>query len=276
MVAVLLACLGGGCATPAKSEFTTFAQAGSGYAAAVDRLLVAAGTAQVDSTSWTLVLEKQSTGMDDATYTRRSSEDLARLEQIARLRKHAQLLGQYFGLLEALATSDTPDRTQTAIDGVATGLSRLKKDLPEVATALPDLGKVALEIKARTALKDELDRRERTIREHLEIQEQLLKELAGEIGHALTLSRNSQEQVLLMDPIVSDKEMRAQETWVSTRRRVMLSSLTAEELTAASLAATKLREAFEGVLSGEVTIGRMNALLADIDRLLYVAKTIQS
>ena len=71
-----------GCATVDRNEFTKLAQVGSGFSVAVDQLLVAAGTAQVDSTSWTLVAEKQTTGMDDETYHLKSNEDVARLVSV--------------------------------------------------------------------------------------------------------------------------------------------------------------------------------------------------
>lgn len=274
--AVFLTFLVVGCATPTKSEFTAFAQAGSGYAVAVDKLLVAAGAAQVDSTSWTLVVEKQTTGMDDETYNAKNQQDISRLEQIGRLRQHAQLLGQYFGLLEALATSNAPDRTKTAIDGVVTELSKLKKELSSVTTALPDIGKVVVYLKIRSALRDELNNREKTIREHLEIQERLLKELTDQIKHALTLNKESNEQTLIIEPIVSSEKLKNTECWISTRRRILYTPLTIEELGTASRAATKLREAFEGLITGEVTIGRISALITDIEGLLSLAETIKS
>jgi hypothetical protein len=127
LILVCAATLTGGCGTPTRDEFKTFARAGSAYAGAVDRLLLAAGAAQVDSTSWTLALEKQTTGMDEKTYASRNEADVSRLEQISRLRRHAQLLGRYFSLAESLATSDDPAKTQAALDGVVSRLSDLKQ-----------------------------------------------------------------------------------------------------------------------------------------------------
>ena len=273
--AVFISFLVAGCATTTRTEFTEFAQAGSGYAVAVDKLLVAAGAAQVDSTSWTLVVEKQTTGMDDETYDKKSQEDISRLEQIVGLRQHAQLLGQYFGLLEALATSDAPDRTKTAINGVVSELNKIRTELPPVATALPAIGKVAADLKIRVALREELNNRKKTIREHLEIQEQLLKEVSNQIKHALTLNKRSQEQTLVINHIVSEKELKSPEQWVSTRRRIFYTPLTIDALATSSRTATKLREAFEGLISGETTIGRLNALTTDIEGLISIAESIK-
>jgi hypothetical protein len=238
--------------------------------------LVAAGAAQVDSTSWTLALEKKTTRVDDKTYAAMNQADVSRLEQIARLRRHAQLLGQYFGLLESLATSDNPAKTQAALDGIVARLSDVKKDLSPAIGAMPELGRIAVNLRIRMALRDELRRREPLIREHLAIQEHLLTTLTDQIRHALSLSGTSQEQILVMSPMLSDGDLRNVESWVSARRRILMASLTMDELEAASRAATGLREAFEGVMTGDITVGRMNALLADIRGLLSVAESIDS
>lgn len=273
---VLISALMIGCATPPKSEFATFAQAGTGYAVAVDKLLSAAGTAQVDSTSWTLLIERRVTGMDDKTYSDKNRSDLSRLEQISRLRQHAQLLGQYFGLLEALASSDAPERTKASIEGIVSELNNLRQGMPPLVSALPQIGNVAVDFKIRVALREELDKRKDVIREHLTIQEQILQELNKQIKHALSLNKEAQEQILVIEPLLSKTSLKDSEEWVSTRRRVVYTSLTIDELGKASRTATKLREAFEGLISGEVTIGRLNALITDIESLLSVTETIKS
>lgn len=265
-----------GCAGPTKSEYTVFAQAGAGYAAAVDKLLTAAGLAQVDSTSWTLVMEKNVTGMDDKTYSAKSKADLDRLKEISRLRVHAKLLARYFGLLESLATSDAPEKTKTAIEGVVKSLESLFVNLPPATSALPPFGKLVVDLKIRAALKSELEARKDVIRKHLQIQEALLAELTGDISHALTLEKGTKEQQLVIDPIVNNAPLKNPEKWVSTRREVIYMPVTVEELNSSSNAAKKLREAFEGLLSGEKSLGRINALITDIESILDVVDAINS
>jgi len=268
--------LASGCATPPRSEFTTFAQAGTGYAVAIDKLLTAAGTAQIDATSWQMVVQKQLTVMDANTYRTWAKEDVARLEQINRLRQHAYLLGQYFGLLESLATSDAPERTKIAITGVVSELEKLRPQTPDPVSALPQISSIAVDLRIRTALRDELETNKEVIRQHLAIQEQLLASLTEQIKHALSLSKSSQEQVLVIEPLVSQSILKDPQQWVLTRRQVMYTALTVEEVAKAGKTATKLREAFEGLLTGEVTIGRLNALITDIEGLLSVAETVKS
>ncbi len=265
-----------GCAT--NTEFSNFAKAGGGYAVAVDKLLVAAGSAQVDSTSWLMIQNKNESGegLPDDQYETLNKEDLARLKEIGRLRKHAKLLGQYFGLLEALATSDAPERTETAISGVMKSLKGLNMQLPAGAAALPAIGRVAVAFKIRAALQKELEARKDTIQEELQIQEELLKKLSAQIRHALTLRKNTMESELVIDPLAADAPLKDPEKLVSKRHRILFLAVTVQEVGAASGTATKLREAFAGLLSGELTPGRLSALLTDISGMLAIAETIRS
>ena len=48
------------------------------------------------------------------------------------------------------------------------------------------------------------------------------------------------------------------------------------ELEKASGAAKKFREVFEGIISGETTAGRIDALITDIEGLLAIAEAITS
>ena len=263
-----------GCIT-SRSEFTTFAQAGGGYATAVDQLLVAAGTAQVDSTSWGLVAHKVDGTLNDNTYEVLDAEDSNRLKETNRLRRHAQLLGQYFGLLESLATSDAPGQTEEAIKGVVKELNNLNLQLPQGVSALPAFGALAVDLRIRVALRKELDKRKDVIRSEILIQEKLLKQLSAQITHALRRNKQNMENELVINPLNDNKPLKNPEQWVSTRRRVVYMETTIQEINNVSQAATKLRQAFEGLLSGEITIGRLNALITDIEGILSIAETIK-
>lgn len=279
----------GGCGlltTPPKSEYVDFAQAGSGYADAVGKLLVAAGKAQVDATSWTLVANKKDTGpVTNATYEQKTKDDTERLAVIKRLRDHAWLLGNYFGHLEALATSDSPDRTKGAIQGVMKGISHLSKELnasyPDVFNALPQLASIAVDAKIRGALRDELDARKDVIRKELQIQEAVLTVLEGQISHALTLAKEIKEQDVVLAPLqipcAEDNKpcpLEKPEEWVAKRHAVVYMATTVEEVNSARKAAKKMREAFEALLSGEETKGRINALIIDVESILAVTEAI--
>ena len=272
-----------GCAltTPPRSEYAAFAQAGSGYAEAVDKLLVAAGQAQVDSTSWRLVADKNDLGkVDNATYDKKTKDDTDRLAAIKSLREHAGLLGVYFGHLESLATSDAPDRTKDAIQGVVKGITDLSKGLntlyPNVFNALPPLTNIVVDEKVRGALREELEKRKDVIRKELQIQEKLLTVLKYQISHALTLAKNIKEQELVFAPLNAPSPLGKPEEWVAKRHEVIYIAATVEELDSARYAANKMKEAFEALLSGEDTTGRINALINDIESIIAVADAINS
>lgn len=270
-----------GCAQPQRSEYADFAQAGSKYAAAVDQLLVAAGEAQVDATSWTLVADKKDIGtVNDATYQQKTKDDTERLAVIKKLREHAGLLSVYFGHLESLATSDAPERTKGAIQGVVKGMTDLSKGLntlqPNVFNALPPLTNIVVDAKIRGALREELDKRKDVIRKELEIQEALLSALKYQISHALKISQSIKEQEVVLAPLQADSPLEKPEDWVLKRHAVVYMATTVDELNSAINAAKKMREAFEGLLSGEDTTGRINALIIDIESILAVVDAINS
>lgn len=276
MVVVLIAGLVlTGCAGTTK-EYSAFAQAGAGYAAAVDKLFLSAGIAQIDSTSWTLVKEKSDTGMDEETYSKKNKKDRERIKEISRLCAHAKLLATYFGYLESLAGSDAPDKTKSAIEGVVASLDKLSSSLPTSTTALPPFGKLLVNLKIKAALKEELENRKDIIRNELLLQEMLLQKIAGDISHSLKLNEGIKEQRLVIDPLVSDAPLKNEDKWVSVRREVICMSVTVEEILSAGNAAKKMREAFEGLLSGEDSLGRINGIIMDMKRVLDVIDTINS
>jgi len=267
-----------GCVSTApKSDYTAFAQAGTAYASAVDKLLNLAGVAQVDSTSWTLINEKNTTTeMDLKTYDTKTKIDVQRLEKITKLRTQAKLLAQYFSQLESLATSDAPEKTQIAIEGVVSNLGKLNSRLPNNVPALPALGKFMVDSKIRLALKNELEERKDLIRNELYIHEQLLEQLRNEISHALTLEKSTKEQTLVIDPFLNKSPLKDPENWASTRHNVVYMPITVEELRSAENAAKKMRETFETLLSGGDPKSQINTLLNDIDSILSIIETVKS
>jgi hypothetical protein len=263
--------------TPQRNEYAAFAQAGSGYAKAVDKLLVAAGQAQVDSTSWRLIADKNDLGkVDNATYDKKTKDDTDRLAAIKSLREHARLLGVYFGHLESLATSDAPDRTKDEIQGVVKSITDLSKELntsyPQVINALPQLTNIVVNEKIRGALREELDKRKDVVRKELQIQEALLTALKDQIAHALKLAQNIKEQEVVLAPLQipcpPEKiscPLEKPEEWIAKRHAVVYMATTVEEVDSAIHAADDMRKAFEDLLSGEDTTGRINALIIDIE-----------
>ncbi|MCI5145200.1 MAG: hypothetical protein D3923_06630 [Candidatus Electrothrix sp. AR3] len=270
-----------GCATPQRSEYAAFAQAGSGYAQAVDKLLVVAGKAQVDSSSWIFVINKDTFGVvSEKSYNDLTDQDKKRLQIIRDLQNHARLLGKYFDQLNYLATSDAPERTKKSIEGLITNMTELVPQLnasyPDVFKALPQITDMAVDIKIRGALREELNTRQKVIRRQLVIQERLLKRLRADITKALTDEASIKEDLFVKGPLLDKKPLAKTEAWVAKRHEVIyLLPVTVAELDSAGEAAENMKEAFEILLSGKDAMSRINALITDIESILAVADAVK-
>lgn len=266
-----------GCAT--TSEYARFAQAGSTYAAALDRLLVAAGTVGVDATSERLLQDDAIKNQDLASYQSLTAIDSERLATIDRLRTHARLLALYFGLLGDLAETKSPERIQAAITGVADSLNRLGTVLrqgPFVGHAVGagDVARLVVSARVKAALKHELEQRKETIRLELSTQEVLLAKLSEAISHDLSIVRSAREQRLVITPLTEASPISRPDEWVANRRKILTSQSTLEELARGSDAGAELRRAFEELISGRASLARLDALLTSVDGLLAVAASI--
>lgn len=275
-----------GCSKSRKG-YANLAQAGTTYAAAIDSLLVATGNIAIDTNSERLLQDDALSNRSIEQYREISSKDEELLETIKQLRQHVQLLSRYFGLLYELATSDAPDRAQTAIGNETTGvIGNLNKVGNEIrgrglitagaAEAIsPITGAIASGM-IRKALRDELNARKATIQKELLLQEQLLKVLSGRITADSTIAQKAREQRLVIDPLVSPTPIAKPDDWITTRRSVITMKLTAEQLATASDNVKKLREAFEDLASGKLTLDRVNSLLTDFDALLTIAEKLRT
>ncbi|MCI5226862.1 MAG: hypothetical protein D3918_09440 [Candidatus Electrothrix sp. AX2] len=270
-----------GCATHQQSEYAAFAQAGSKYSHAIDNVLVAAGQAQVDNTSWRLVEFNRKFPVSDEEYQKQTNVDLERLTVIRDLRSHAQELAKYFGQLNSLATSDAPERTSTSIDGVVNNLnvlsSTLRTSTPEAFSSLTPLAEIVVEGRIRKVLREELEKRKDIIREELRVQEVILNFLKKDIAHLLALSKDLKERTLVLEPLQTGSPLAQPEEWVKKRRKVMYLQEQVEELSAAQNLAGNMSKTFNALLSGNKdAVTKINILLDDIENILKVADTIKS
>ena len=268
----------GGCAS--TQEYARFAQAGTTYSAAADRLLAAAAQTAVDATSERLLQDDRLSNRDLNSYEALSKIDRDRLQAIGRLRAHARLLSLYFVLLNELATSDAPQQAQQAVDRITTGLNRFGAELrgsPLVTNqdAFAAVTKLAVASVIRASLKDELNKRKDTIQVELKTQEEMLRILSAGIQHDLTIINQSREQRLVIDPLIATTPIARPDEWIANRRMVLISQSNIAELGRASQAAEELRNAFESLVAGKLDLPRVNALLSDLDSILSVAEAIR-
>lgn len=276
-ILALLATLAASCAS--VQPYARFAQAGSVYSTALDRLLVAAANIAIDATSERLLQDDKLSNQDLASYRKLSTIDEERLAITGRLRAHARVLAQYFGLLNELATSDAPQHAQQAMEGMVKNLNAIGKQLrgselvqnKDVFTAIT---KIVVGFTIRAMLRDELNKRKETIQVELKTQEELLKALAKAIKHDLTIINEAREKRVVIDPLVSPIPIARPDEWVANRRLILTSQARVAELDKASEAAQGLRKAFEDLVTDRLSIELVNALLTDLESIVAVAEAI--
>lgn len=266
-----------GCAS--TKQYALYAQAGTTYVAAVDRLLITAGNVGIDATSERLLQDDMLKNQDLDSYQKLSTVDVERLAIIGRLRTHARLLARYFGILNELATSDTPERAREAVGGIVNRLNTLGnglrgRELVPNKEAFTAVTKVTVGFIIRGLLRDELNKRKDMIQIELKTQEELLKALTDAIQHDLTIINQTREQRLVIAPLVATTPVVKPDDWVTHRRMVITSQARVAELATAGGAAGELREAFEDLVKGELDLEGVNTLLTDLESLLAVAEAI--
>jgi len=277
--------IGFGCGKSQK-EYANLAQAGTLYAAAIDNLLIATQKISIDTNSERLLQDDALANRTLADYNGISDEDKKLIKTIQQLRQHVALLSRYFGLLYELATSDAPKRAQDAIGDNSKGLIA---EINNVSTQLQGSGLIPANFAAaagpignfvvagiiRKELRNELDLRKDTIQKELLLQEKLLEVLSTRITHDLTITQEARELRLVIKPLIDVSPISNPEGWSTARRTVLTLQLTADELGIASTNVKKLREAFEDLASGKLTLARVNALITDFQTLLTIAEKLK-
>src|SRR5262245_55943259 len=281
LVVVVLACGGGACAT--TQEYAAFAQAGSTYATAVDRLLVISRETTVDATSNRLLQDDALANLTPADYRALSDTDRMRLETIERLRLHAGLLGRYFRTLSRLTDSNASTETKVALKGTVEGLNTVGKELrsssllnADANAAIGAIGELVVSAKIRGDLREEFQSRQATLRQEMVLQEQLLKALSEAITHDLQITAQIREQQSVIAPLTDARPISNSDQWMLLRRTVLLGNPEIAELQNASRAAGEMRNAFEDLVAGHLSTARLTAVLGEFESILGVAEHVMA
>ncbi|MBC1223507.1 hypothetical protein GNF10_00595 [Nostoc sp. UCD121] len=272
---VMIATLTTGCRS--TDEYKKFANAGSGYANAVDKLLDAAGDIRIDTTSEQLLRNDRILNLTVDDYKKLADRDDERLEVIRKLRKHNKLLGNYFQLLNELASSDAPTRAQGEIAGVVDNLNTIGKELQRSdlitnAGLFQGIGNVVVSSQIRGALRDELEKRHRTILLELTIQKEMLKVLGDSIAQDVKLIRIAREERFVIRPLIQDTTISEEDTWIETRRNLVKMEKRGQELQFASQTLGKYQEVFQAFYEGKLTLARVNNFLQEVDDFLQIVE----
>lgn len=261
-------------------EYKRLAEAGTKYADAVDSLLDTAGDIRINATSEQLLKDDriQNRSIDD--YIKLSQLDVERLQILSELRTHNQLLKRYFERLQELATSKAPEQAQSEIGGIVDNLNTVGNKLR--GSSLVSNNEVfkgvtgfIISSQIRGALREELEKRNKTIDLELITQRELLDALGKSIKQDVELIQIAQEQRLVINPLVQTAPVSNGDTWITTRRTVLTMQKNVSQLASASMAMNNFRDVFKAFVEGRTESDRINTLLTDIESFVAIVTTLK-
>ncbi len=270
-----LTALASGCRS--TQEYARLAEAGSRYISTIDRLLVARANTRINSTSEELLSLDRLRNLSREDYRLLSEADLDQLDTIGLIRRHNQLLARYLSLINGLATSSAPETAQTSIRDIVANLGAVSARLqPLVARqeSIDTFSQLAISTSIRGALRAELAQRKEVIRTELGLQRKLLELLAQQIRADLRDIRVNQEERMVINPLLASEPIAKPDDWIATRRKVLDLEVLAQQLQAASDAASEFESIFEDFVGGRLSTARLNAFLANLESLTSVIQAL--
>ena len=268
-----------GCAH--TQQYAQLGKTGSSYAEAMEQLLVVSNNIWIDAHSEMLLfdqkkyLEKPNPNVKlEEEYSFYKKIDNKNIDLIARARKHAQLLKEYFEAVYRLASLDAPERAGKGVEGIIGSLSKLGLEVRNgIGTAAGTFARVALGFAIRGMLREALFKNE-VISQELDTQEKFLGWLEKQLQGDLELIRNFKEERLLKKAFLSTTPVPNPEAWIENRRKILIMELTINELENAKGAAQKLNRAFRDLLEDKLTPEGITLLIADIESLISVIEAL--
>lgn len=261
-------------------EYKRLAEAGTKYADAVDSLLDTAGDIRINATSEQLLKDDriQNRSVDD--YIKLSQLDVERLQILSELRTHNQLLKRYFERIQELATSNAPEQAQSEIGGIIDNLNTVGNKLRGSSLAsnnevFKGVTGFIISSQIRGALREELEKRNKTINLELITQSELLDALGKSIKQDVELIQIAQEQRLVINPLVQTAPVSNGDTWITTRRTILTMQKNVSQLASASMAMNNFRDIFKAFVEGRTESDRINTLLTDIEAFVAIVTTLK-
>jgi len=269
----------GGCRS--TDEYKKLAQAGTNYSNALNQLLDIAVETRINESSEELLLQDRTINRTFDNYKKFSDSDSNLINLVNLLKKHNSLLSKYFQMLQDLAGSNAPERTQTAIGGVINNLNTVGQtlrtsNLIENKEVFQGIGKLIVSSQIRGALKEELEKRNQTIMLELKTQQELLNILSTQIKSELKGIQDRQELRLVIEPLLKPTAIASEDVWITTRRELLTQELTAAELETASQALGDFQSIFQDFVEGRSSSARIDSLLTDIENLLSVIEKLKT
>lgn len=279
LAAVLV--LAGGCAAQRLDQFATFAEAGSAYGEAADRLARAAGEAAIEADSAVLILGRDA--WDAATrrdrYLQHTGALTAYLDVLGDLRRQVRLLQSYFAALSRLARSDAPAGIAGEAEAVFKRLQQISprlrdariQDTPVAKLVRPAVNFAVARFQ-HAALERELRARAPALERSLEIQRAALALVAQGLRDDLALLARQRQFTEVAAVYAGPRKLPAK--WRRTRLELLSTRLDLAAAGQAQAAAAALHAAFVALVENKVRAEDFERLFADIHALLALVEQV--
>jgi len=177
---------------------------------------------------------------------------------------------------ESLSMNAEPQAAEKAIGTIADNLVFVGSDVRQKAKViLPPLGGLILNAKIEGALRRELELRKDTISKEIQTQKLVLELIADKSRGNLETIQNNQDQRLVYAPYLASKPIDNPDGWIAKRNSIRLMTLTVEGLAEANKISEEFNQGFISLLDGSLTIGRANAILSQIEKVITVAEELK-
>lgn len=281
-----------GCATAKIPQFEAFANAGTAYTQAVDGLITEVGNSAVDANSVKLLQNRALAPVAMSDFQQQDKDMRAYLADLNQIQLQTTLLGNYFQALADLATSSAPQSFSTEIQSLATTLVGVTEEVrgtsiaqgTEIATAAGSVGGLVVKEVQGKELQRELEARKDTIAQILQLQQILLAVLSSqtEANARFTTALDYDQQVVT--PFMAGQVTQATQTsWMSERFSLLSQPVLVEQVNTAAQAARSLQQAWNKLLSNDLTAADVQAItdelapvLASLDALKTQTKSTTS
>lgn len=272
------------CGAATLDEYKRFAEAGKEYATAMDSLLLSSADASIGLSSESLLAaDEQKPAHDKIKYDSSKATLEAYLRLIALARNHTILLSKYFQALQAIASSDAPEKAQETSARIFTQLTDIGNQIGTIPALSANAGaaysaipKLMLSAKIKGVLRSELMARKEAIYKELVTQELAQKLLSQQIRADLASINNYKENRTVRPDYVSSQPISDPSKWIALRAEINTANLSAQALVDAAQTTRDLKEAFEDLLSDKLTVARAIILVDNIRELGLIAKRLRS
>jgi hypothetical protein len=276
---LLIMVLSGGCTT--TKQYATLAEAGSAYTGAVAALADRASALEVESSSYQLLNERRvlstrykDKALRDTLTTHLSAaetSDYRAIQKNRRIKDVAMSLQAYFDGLKAMATSSAPSdigkKTGNLVSKLNIALMKSGNSIPDSDTALVS---PALTHMTEAVLKKELTGRRKTILNALAVIRELDEGLERtSSGYGAEVDKSFKFMLVKLPFTDSRREELMQlggmDLWLQERRKLMLSSSSADQAKAMIDASRKSYDAFKETFN-KMTTGNAEVSMDDLGK----------